>query len=164
MTALLALDLSGDIGWATFDVTRPENDRVRFGTLPWRGQGYAAIAGKFTDWLHDFYSINPWQAMAWEEPWLNPKNDKVDKLKILIGLPIIACGFANSERHKMPFTAVTPQDVKKRMTDRRDADKADVIKACWSVGWKVGTEHEADACGVALCAYRRIWPKPAVPA
>src|SRR5262249_20368340 len=103
---LLSLDLSGDIGWATFDVTRPAHDRVRFGTLPWRGQGHAAIAGKFMDWLHDFYSVERWDAMAWEEPWLQP-GDKVDKMKILIGLPIIACGFANSERHKMPFTTVT---------------------------------------------------------
>jgi len=157
---LLSLDLSGDIGWATFDITRPKHDRVHFGTLPWRGQGHAAIAGKFMDWLHDFYSLERWDAMAWEEPWLQP-GDTVDKMKILIGLPIIACGFANSERHKMPFTTVTPKEVKKRMTGRQDAKKPDVIKGCWDCGWKVGTDHEADACGVALVAYRRIWPAKA---
>lgn len=58
----------------------------------------------------------------------------------------------------MPHCEVQPKEVKKRMTDRQDADKADVIKACWSVGWRVGTDHEADACGVGLVAYRRIWP------
>lgn len=154
MSTLLALDLSGGIGWALFAPGGPP----RFGSLQLRGEGHAAIAGKFHDFLHDMYAVDPWQAMAWEEPWLKA-GDKVDKMKILIGLPIIACGFANSERHKMPFTSVTPKEMKKRMTGRQDAEKVDVVNACWSLGWKVKNDDEADACGVGLVAYRRLWPK-----
>jgi hypothetical protein len=151
---LLALDLSGGIGWAVFQAPGPPT----FGSLQLRGEGFAAIAGKFHDFLHDRWAVDPWDAIAWEEPFLKP-GDKVDKMKILIGLPIIACGFANSVRHKMPFLSVTPKEVKKRMTGRQDADKADVRAACWELGWKVKNDDEADAAGVGLVAYRRIWPK-----
>jgi hypothetical protein len=153
MSKLLALDLSGGIGWAMFQPPGPP----RFGSLQLRGEGFAAISGKFYDFLHDMWAVDPWQAMAWEEPWLKP-GDKVDKMKILIGLPIVACGFANSAQRKLPHIDVTPKEVKKRMTGRQDADKADVIKACWSLGWKVKNDDEGDACGVGLVAYRRIWP------
>lgn len=160
MSKLLALDLSGGIGWSMFDLTQPEGSRVRFGSLQLRGEGYAAISGRFYDLLHDRYAFDAWDAMAWEEPWTRPGGDKVEKLKILIGLVGIAVGFAMSARYRMPFTSVTPQDVKKRMTGRMDADKRDVIKACWDLGWKVKNDDEGDACGVGLVAYRRIWPLP----
>ena len=48
--------------------------------------------------------------------------------------------------------------MKKRMTGNSYAEKQDVIAACWSVGWKVGSSDAADACGVGLVAYREIWP------
>lgn len=155
MSTLLALDLSSNVGWALFDPSLPKDRRVRFGTLAWGGEGYAAVAGKFLIWLIEFYSVERWDGMAWEEPWLKA-GDKVDKMKILLGMPFMACGFAKA--HNLPFTSVQPKELKKRMTDRQDADKADVIAACWSVGWKVGSEHEADACGVGLVAYDRIFP------
>lgn len=155
MSTLLALDLSGACGWSLFESGRPP----RFGTLDWKGQGHAAICAKFNDWLNDFYSIERWDGMAWEAPFLAP-HDKVDKIKILIGLVGICFGFVGSRHHPMPYAEVQPKELKKRMTGRQDADKNDVIAACWSLGWKVGTDHEADACGVGLVAYRRIWPKP----
>jgi Holliday junction resolvasome RuvABC endonuclease subunit len=153
MSKLLALDLSGASGWALFSAGHPP----RFGTLDWKGQGHAEICGKFYDWLHDFYSVERWDGMAWEAPFLAP-HDKVDKIKILIGLVGICFGFVKSQRHPMPYAEIGPKEVKKRMTGRQDADKADVIKACWSLGWKVKTDHEADACSVGLIAYRQIWP------
>jgi len=155
MSTLLALDLSGATGWSLFSAGKPP----RFGTINSKGEGHAAICGKFYDWLHDFYSVSPWDAMAWEAPFLAP-HDKVDKIKILIGLVGVCLGFANSQRHPMRYVEIPPKEVKKRMTGRSDADKADVIAACWSLGWKVGTDHEADACSVGLIAYRRIWPRP----
>ncbi len=150
---LLSLDLSGACGFAVFKPGGPP----RFGTLDWRGEGHAAICAKFGDWLNDFYSVERFDACAWEAPFLAP-HDKVDKIKILIGLVGVCFAFVGSRHHPMPYTEVLPKEVKKRLTDRSNADKADVIKACWSLGWKVGTDHEADACGVGLVAYRRIFP------
>ncbi len=143
-----------------FDPTAEKARRVRFGTLAYGGQGKARICGQFGDWLNDLYAVDPWDAMAWEAPFLKP-GDKVDKIKILIGLVGVCFAFVGSVRHPMPYIEVGPKDVKKRMTGRSDADKADVIKACWSVGWKVKTDHEADSCGVGLVAYEMIWPKQA---
>lgn len=157
MSLLLALDLSSNIGWALFDPTLPKDRRVRFGTLPWGGQGHARVCAQFGDWLDDFYSVERWAGMAWEAPFLAP-HDKVDKIKILIGLVGVCFAFAGSKRHPMPWCEVPPKEVKKRMTGRQDAEKRDVIAACWSLGWKVRNDHEADACGVGLVAYRRIWP------
>jgi hypothetical protein len=153
VNTLLALDLSSNIGWALFTPGGPP----RFGTLPYEGLGKPRICGQFGDWLDDFYSVMPWQGLAWEAPFLKP-GDKVAKIKILIGLVGIAFEFVGSRHHLMPHWEVQPKEVKKRMTGRQDADKVDVIKACWSLGWKVATDHEADACGVGLIAYRRIWP------
>lgn len=154
---LLSLDLAGNVGWGLFGPPQSPPVPPRFGTHNWKGEGAATICSKFSDWLQDFYAVSPWDAMAWEEPWLRP-GDKVEKMKILIGLPCICLAFANSRRHPMPFRTVTPQEVKKRMTGRRDADKADVIRGCWSIGWKVKSPDEGDACGVGLVAYRQIWP------
>lgn len=159
MSRLLALDLSGACGFALFEPGGPP----RFGTLDWRGQGHAAICAKFGDWLSDFYSIERWEAMAWEAPFLAP-HDKVDKIKILIGLVGVCLAFVGSRHHPMPYLEVQPKEIKKRMTGRQDADKADVIAACWSLGWKVKSDHEADASGCGLCAYRRIFPRREVPA
>lgn len=161
MSRLLALDLSSNIGWAMFTPGRPP----RFGTLPLgKSAGEEGIAhivrmsGQFGDWLDDLYAVDPWQAMAWEAPFLAP-HDKVNKIKILIGLVGIAMRFAGSRHHPMPCLEVPPKEVKKRMTGRQDAEKVDVIGACWSVGWKVGTDHEADACGVGLVAYEQLFPR-----
>lgn len=156
MSSLLALDLSGACGWSVFQPERPP----RFGTLDWKGEGHARICAKFSDWLNDFYSVERFDACAWEAPFLAP-HDKVDKIKILIGLVGVCLAFVGSRHHPMPYLEVPPKEVKKRMTGRSDADKRDVIAACWSLGWKVGTDHEADSCGVGLCAYRQIFPRRA---
>jgi Holliday junction resolvasome RuvABC endonuclease subunit len=160
MSTLLALDLSSNIGWALFRPGGPP----RFGTLPYGRtdseegtEHIARMCGQFGAWLDDFYAVERWDAIAWEAPFLKP-GDKVGKIKILIGLVGIAFAFAGSPRHPMPYLEVQPKEIKKRLAGRQDADKADMIKACWECGWKVKSDHEADACGVGLVAYRRIWP------
>lgn len=157
---LLSLDLAGNIGWALFRPPTVPASPPRFGQHPWQGEGAAAICAKFGDWLNEFYMVERWDALAWEEPWLRP-GDKPATIKILFGLVGVALAFANSRQHPMPWCEVPPKELKKRMTGRSDADKRDVIAACWSLGWKVGSPDAADACGVGLVAYRRIWPKAA---
>lgn len=154
MPRLLALDLSSNCGFAVFEPGGPP----RFGTVSFEGQGLPRILGGFSDWLDDFYTVDRFDALAWEAPFLKP-GDKVDKMKILIGLVAIAFAFAGSSKHPMPYLEVGPKEVKKRMTGRQDADKADVIKACWDLGWKVRNDHEADSCGVGLFAFRQIFPR-----
>ncbi len=166
MPRLLAIDASSNIGWAMLDPDAAKDRRMRFGTLALGKidgeEGTAHIArmcGQFGDWLDELYMVDPWDGLAWEAPFLAP-HDKVGKIKILIGLVGICFAFAGSRRHPMRYLEVPPKEVKRRMTGRQDADKRDVIEACWSVGWKVKSDHEADACGVGLVAYEQLWPKP----
>lgn len=153
--SLLSLDLAGNIGFALF---RPPPSVPRFGELKLQGLGAPVILGRFNDWLHDFYAVSPWDAMAFEEPWLRP-GDKPETIKILFGLVGVALAFAGSARHPMPWRTVTPKRVKKYMTGNSYADKTAVIEACWSIGLKVGSSDAADACGVGLVAYDEIWPE-----
>lgn len=155
---LLSLDLAGNVGFALFRAPTLPPVPPLFGQHRWQGLGAPEICGKFGDWLHDFYAGERWDAMAWEEPWLRP-GDKPETIKILFGLVGICLAFVSSVRHPMPFTTVTPKEVKKRMTGNSYAEKVDVEDACWKLGWKVGSSDAADACGVGLVSYRRIWPK-----
>jgi len=166
MRRSLNLDLSSNIGWSMFDPDADVGRRVRFGTLPFGKadgeEGTAHIArmsGQLRDWLDDLFMVDPWDAMAWEAPFLAP-HDKVNKIKILIGMVGICFAFVGSRRHPMRYVEVPPKEIKKRMTGRSDADKRDVIAACWSLGWKVKNDHEADACGVGLVAHEQLFPKP----
>ncbi len=161
--SLLSLDLAGNVGWALFRPPTTPAVPPLFGEHKWRGEGAVNICGKFGDWLEGFYSIERWDSMAWEEPWLRP-GDKPETIKILFGLVGVCLAFVGSRRHPMPFQTVTPKEVKKRMTGNSYAEKSDVLDACWSVGWKVGSTDAADACGVGLVAYRRIFPQRAVAA
>jgi hypothetical protein len=154
---LLALDLAGNVGFALFRPPTTPPMPPLFGQHKWQGLGAPEICGRFGNWLHDFYAVNPWDAMAWEEPWLRP-GDKPETIKILFGLVGVCLAFVGSQRHPMPFRTVTPKEVKKRMTGNSHAEKPAVVDACWSVGWKVGSTDAADACGVGLVAYRRSWP------
>jgi Holliday junction resolvasome RuvABC endonuclease subunit len=152
---LLSLDLSGGVGWC---LLRPPPAPARFGQLAWRGDGSSLVCARFSDWLRDFYSVERWDAMAWEEPWLRP-GDKPETIKILFGLVGVALAFAGSARHPMPFRTITPRQVKKYMTGNSYADKEAVIAACWKLGLKVGSSDAADACGVGLALYDEIWPE-----
>lgn len=153
--ALLSLDLAGNVGFALFrPPTKPPTPPL-FGQHRWQGLGAPEICGRLGNWLDEFYAVERWDAMAWEEPWLRP-GDKPETIKILFGL--VGVCFAFIGRHPMPFRTATPKEVKKAMTGNSFAKKPEVIQACWDVGWKVGSSDAADACGVGSVCYRRIWP------
>jgi len=154
MSELLALDLSGNVGWARI-VGRGK--KPTFGSFPLEGPDLAWRLGQFSDWLDELYFVAPWQAMAFERPILTP-TDTPTKLELLYGLVGIVLAFAGSKHHRMPWREVTVQEVKKQMTGRSNAQKPEVVSAARKVGWWVANDHEADACGVAVFAYRRLFP------
>ena len=163
MSKLLAMDLSSSVGHAVF-----ERGRVPlFGTLPLKGNDLAMRLGAFLVWLEDMRTVHRFDGIAWERPLLTPK-DTVDKLELLYGLVGVAYAFAG--KHKLPWEEVTVEDAKFALCGavtkldaggrRRKIDKDDMVAAAMKdLNWKVATHHEADAGGVGLCAYERLWPK-----
>lgn len=154
---LHALDLSSNVGSAVM-----ERGRVPlFQTRRLLGDR-AMMLGGFAMWLDEMHMVHGFDGVAWERPILTPK-DKVDKLEILYGLVGIAYAFAG--KHKLPWCEVTIQEVKQALTGRANADKDDMVAAAVSTfGWKVATDHEADAGGVGIHAMGILNPKRAVAA
>lgn len=165
MPKLLAMDLSSNVGHAVL-----ERGRVPlFGTLPLKGNDLATRLGAYLTWLEDMHVVHRFDAISWERPLLTPK-DTVDKLELLYGLVGVAYAYAG--KHELPWCEVTVEDAKFALCGavtkvdaegrRRKIDKDDMLTAAMStLNWKVATHHEADAGGVGLCAYERLWPKEA---
>lgn len=149
---LHALDLSSNVGSAVM-----ERGRVPlFQTLRLIGDR-ARMMAQFWVFLDEMHMVHRFDGMAWERPILTPK-DKVDKIEILYGLVGIAYAFAG--KHKLPWCEVTIQEVKQALTGRANADKDDMVAAAVSTfGWKVSTDHEADAGGVGIHAMGVLNPR-----
>jgi Holliday junction resolvasome RuvABC endonuclease subunit len=158
MSKLLALDLATNVGHAVMVRGRPP----LLGTLKLEQEGndLARRLGRFTIWLDEMHAVHSFDAVAWERPIITPK-DKVDKLEILYGLVGIAYGFAGM--HGLPWREITIHEVKFALTGRSTGvEKVHMIAAAMKLGWKVATDHEADAGAVGLVAYERLWPKARV--
>lgn len=158
---LHALDLSSNVGSAILVRGRPP----LFQTLRLSGD-LASMLGRFSQWLDDMHAVHRFDGVAWERPIITPK-DKVDKLELLYGLVGVAYAFAG--RRNLPWHEVTIDEAKFTLVGahttvdaggkRRKVDKTDMVAAAMKLGWKVATDHEADAGAVGICAYERLWPK-----
>lgn len=155
MSDLLALDLSGFVGFARI---RQRGKKPTFGSFELEGPDLAWKLGQFSDWLDESFTVDPWTAMAWEAPLLMP-TDKPELLKLLYGLVGVCYAFAGSRPHRMPWQEVAVPDVKKQMTGRSNAKKPEMIAAARKVGFWVKNDHESDAIGVGVFAYDRLFPK-----
>lgn len=150
---LLALDGSGEVGWAILIADKPP----RFGTLKLKKLGgFDAQMGTFMQFLNDLHSIEHFDGIAWEGPILL-RRDVVDTLKLLYGIVGIAYGFA--WLHKLRHCEVTYQQAKIVLTGDQHAEKTEMFRAADQVmKWKVSNHHEADAGAVGVCAYEMLWP------
>lgn len=160
MPKLLALDLSGTVGFAKF---AERGERPRFGSLPLDGSDLPAKLGEFDVWLEDTYSVDPFEALAWERPLITP-TDTVTLLELLYGLVGICHAFVGRHRRLdqvfMPFHEVDVPTAKRTLTGKAKATKDEmVVAARRTFNWEVKNDHEADAGAVGLVAYELIWPK-----
>lgn len=150
---LHALDISSSVGSAVM-----ERGRVPlFQTLRLHGD-QVEMGGRLLVWLEEMHMVHRFDAIAWEQPLFVPKRDTVAKLEMLIGLAGVVTGFAG--KHKLPWCKVTVQEAKQALTGRANADKDDMVAAAVSTfGWKVATDHEADAGGVGIHAMGILNPR-----
>lgn len=123
------------------------------------GQRFVA----FDRWLTETLEVHQPRVVAFEEP-IAPRGVNMlsnwSTIRFLIGLvaiaELVAHGFG------CETTEANVSTVKKHWAGNGRADKADMIAACFRLGWKVANDHEADACGLwdytvhVLKANRRI--------
>lgn len=157
MSDLLALDLSGWVGWAR---VKQRGKKPTFGSFELEGPDLAWKIGQFQRWLEEDQNfLEPIDALAWERPILTP-TDTPAKLELLYGLVGICYGFVGKRR--LPWREVAIQEVKKTITGRSNAKKPEMIAAARKVGFWIKNDHEADAIGVGIFAYDRLFPKQGV--
>lgn len=156
---LLALDCSTHVGWAFFDAA---------GATPLLGTWHAprlpdpdlfgAIFEAFERQLARLIHEHAPKVIAFEAPIL-PVTKTFQKVRAIR----LSYGFAASaERVAYAFglrcVECHPMSVKLKLAGRGNAKKPDMIAAAIRRGFEPATEHEADACGVALLAFDHIDP------
>lgn len=154
MSGLLGfLDLSTNVGHALLK----RGQRPRFNTLVLEGPDLSWKLGQFSRWLDEWHQVEQFDAIGWERPLLLP-TDTVDLLELLYGLAGICYAFAG--RRRMPWREVSVTDAKIALTGSGKATKDQMLYAARrTMGWRVATHHEADACAGGVVAYERLWPK-----
>lgn len=160
MPKLLSLDISESVGWALLEPSRPP----RFDTkkLPPLMEGvYGHQADALFTWLSELVSVLQPDAVAAEAPLVPNKFNGVDTtthtVLFLSGSVYVAELVAH--RARLPFLRVHHEDAKIALLGTgRNVKKIQMIGACHDQGWKVVTEHEADAIGVGLHAFEQFWP------
>lgn len=165
MPVLLALDLSGHVGWALLDRANPP---PTFGTLDLpkvpegeHGRRFAALR----EWMIDMWRVHKFDAVAYEKPILPRKSGDLattmDTLTLLWGLTAVVQLVA-AEFKMPPAVGISVPEVKKALTNKQHATKDEMIYAARrTFGWRVTDDHQADACACGLAAYSRLWPKVA---
>ena len=171
MPGLVALDLASNVGVARF---RARGQVPTFDTIRLEGPDLTYKHGQLLSWLFDEYDREPFDGLAWERPLL-ASTDTVDLLELLYGLVGACTSFVGTMRRRegihLKWTEVAVDDVKRalchdlfvfdeRLNKRRKVDKNDMLHAARiTMGWRVRTDHEADAGGVGMTAFDRFWPR-----
>lgn len=149
---LKALDLSTNVGHARL----LKGTRPRFGTYLLTGPDLAWKLGGFQVWLEEQYTVDPFDALAWERPLIAP-TDTVDLLELLYGLCGVCYAFVGKRR--MPWREVTVVEAKLALTGKAKATKDEMLYAARRVvNWQVSDHHQADAGAVGVVAYEQLWP------
>ncbi|MCF8534092.1 MAG: hypothetical protein K9G48_13880 [Reyranella sp.] len=160
MSKLLALDMSGFVGHAFMVPGRkPITDTWK--APPEEAGRYGARATKLRSHLVDLIATFGPDAMAAEAP-LIPNSYKhmdttTDTVLFLSGIVFIAEQVA--DEYGLRFLRVHHDDAKMALLGRSNGvKKIEMVGKCLGEGWKVASEHEADAIGVGLHAFEVLWP------
>lgn len=132
---ILALDIALKTGWAKSDGS--------FGTKGFSHPGDNAVLGRlFKDWLADFI-LEGVTSLVIERPFFRGQCSAH-----LAGLAWEAHRVA--EIHNIPRFEYAPTTIKKFITGSGRAGKAEVMKAIMAKGYRIMTDHEADAIALRL--------------
>lgn len=144
---IIALDISLNVGYAIGDGT-PENTLI--GTTEfhrWKDD-IAVLGRKFSGWLGDTIGLYNPEALVIEKTIHHATKLNYRTTQILNGLAWEA--HREAEFCDMPRFEYAPATVKKSLTGTGRADKKAMIKAAREKGFRIETDHEADAVALLL--------------
>lgn len=161
MPKLLGLDMSSAVGWCLlehgraprFDTWQAPPEEVGF---------YGRQGAALFEWLTDLVAVLQPDAMAAEAPLIPNKFSGMDTTAHTV---IRLTGYVYTaeiiaHRAAIRFLRVHHEDAKMALLGRaKNVKKIHMIGECHGRQWRVATEHEADAIGVALHANEIFWPR-----
>jgi Holliday junction resolvasome RuvABC endonuclease subunit len=158
---LLALDLSTHVGWAFFAHRKaapvldtwhaPERSKLR-------RDDFGPMFVAFEKWLAHMLSEHRPHVVAFEAPIL-PRTRVFQKqraIRMSYGFACLTEKVARLERIRC--VECHPSTVKVALAGYGKASKRQMTSAAVRRDFTVATEHEADACGVALVAFEHCEP------
>ncbi len=151
MAGLLALDTSLNVGWAYF--ARPTVPPL-CGTwhAPYARPGiYGSRFSAFRCWLDDMLGQRVPAVVAFESPFSQFPGHT---MRLLFGFVAIAEELTHA--HGIACLEFAPASVKLRLAGHGHADGEAMIVAATRRGFSVADDHQADACGIALCAFDHL--------
>jgi crossover junction endodeoxyribonuclease RuvC len=158
MRSIAFLDLATNIGVAV----GPPNGDPRFWTktLPSTGPEIGKFLAAYDEWLNDLITVEGPAIVAYEAPIMAAGKTAISTARKLMGLAShteLVC-----HRRSIFVFEANLMTVKKQFAGSGKAQKEDMIHTANRYGWKVRTEHEADACGgwaftVTCKAPRHAW-------
>lgn len=165
---VLALDLGRSVGWQIFDGPR-QRQHGTFVLPPRAGvDDFATRAVALYDWLGVKLDQHNPALVAFEAP-LVPVAGLQEKLQSqahivrgLIALATVVELVVALRNTALPAplrrrcVEVNVQRAKSQLSGNQWAKKPEMIAAAVRRGYRVATEHEADACGVALAALDHV--------
>lgn len=142
---ILALDLGTTTGWAM----RPKHGDIQHGWVSFKAGRYEGGGMRylrFKQWLQEMNSLTgDIQAVYFEEV---RRHMSTDAAHVYGGL--LATLTAWCEQNKIPYQGVPVGTIKKHMTNKGNASKAEMIEAVQARGYGVTDDNEADALSI-LC-------------
>jgi Holliday junction resolvasome RuvABC endonuclease subunit len=158
---LLALDLSTHVGWAFF-AHRKAKPLLGTWDAPQRAKSARDVFGpmfvEYEKWLAHMLAYHRPHVVAFEAPIL-PRTRIFQKQRAIR----MSYGFAShtekvAHLERVRCVECHPSTVKVALAGNGKANKKRMVAAAVRRDFIVSTEHEADACGVALVAFDFIEP------
>lgn len=146
---VLALDIASSVGFAVGEAGRAPIWGTHRLPKPFDANDFGQRFVAFDQWLSDMIAAHQPSIVAFEEP-IAPRGVNMvsnwTTIRFLIGLVSIAELAAH--RAGCDTCEANVSTVKKHWGGSGRADKSDMIAACARMGWRVATDHEADAIGL----------------
>lgn len=145
MTTILALDLGEKMGWALYN-----NGKIKSGTYFLKPSRFESVNRRFVklkDWLKDQHDIDflGIKLVFFE---IVRKHSATDAAHAYGGYFATLVTFC--EELKIEYEGVAVQTIKKFISQKGNAEKAEVIKAVQKLGFNPKDDNEADAIALLL--------------